>query len=163
MAIDKDLLVELYSISLEEARNHMRLYTQTWIAAAVITGVAFGALVSLFREPSFVLRGSIMWTLIGIGSLLGLGFYHSIAYHSVEARNCRGKAKEIGLILAGKTQDETPKLEELLITQVMREFRSPRESRVYAVLVDPPWRLFWLFMPIGLWIFFCLLLGGYIG
>jgi len=163
MAIDKDLLIELYSISLEEARNHMQLYTQIWVAAVVIAGVAFGTLGFLFREPSIVLSGSILWTLIGIGSLVGLFFYHSIAYHSVEAHNCREKAKEIGLILAGKTQDETPKLEELLITQVMREFRSPQERRVYAVLVDPPWRLFWLFMPIGLWIFFCLLLGGYIG
>ncbi len=163
MPVDRGELLELYSIALEEARNHARLYTQTWIAAVLIAGAAFGTVGFLSREPLLVSRGPLMWALIGMGFLMGLFFYHSIAYHSVEGSKCRKKAKEIGLILADKMQGETPKMEELLVTQVMTEFQSPRERRVYSVLVNPPWRLFWFVIPVGLWTFWCLFLGGCIG
>lgn len=163
MAIDKNLLIELYSIALEEARNHAQAYTQTWIAAVVIAGAAFGTLAFLFKEASPVFKGSMMWIFIGLGFLIGLFFYHSIAYHSVEGTKCREKAKEIGLILSGKMDDKTPELQELLITEIMTEFRSPKERRAYTVLVTPPSRLFWFFIPVGFWISLCLFLGGQIG
>ena len=156
--VDKNHLLQLYSIALEEARNHDRLYTQTWVAGVVLASAASGALLYYSEEPSVVLRCSAMWVLIGVGVFVGSLFYNSIAFYGVEARNCRRKAREIGSVLAGKKQDKPPKIEQLLVTQVMRESRPLRERM--ALWFDPPSRSKWFFIPVGLWTYLCLSLGG---
>ena len=163
MTIDKDQLMQLYSLVLGEARHRDRLYGQTWVSGVALASAAFGAMGYLFSQPSFVLRSPIMWALIAVGFLVALLFYRSLAYNGVLGRSCREQAKKIELILAGKKQEEVPKLEDLLITRVITEFRSPRERKAWAILVDPPWRLFWLFVPFSIWTSLCLFLGRYIG
>ena len=46
--VDKKQLMELYKISLEEARHHDRLYGQIWIGGIIAFGIVLAASGSIF-------------------------------------------------------------------------------------------------------------------
>ena len=163
MAVDKNKLLELYSIVLEEARHHDRLFTQIWVAGVIAGGILLTALSLSLRQPSLVSKSSLLWPVIGFGSLLLMCFYWSICRHASEARKCRDIARNIEDILTGKIPEEAIKLNNLLVMGKVKEMRVPWDKEVYSPLVDPAWRLFYPVMLLLVWVAISLAVAGYIG
>jgi hypothetical protein len=149
MAIGENLYIQLYSIALEEARHYDRLYTHTWIAGIVFGGAAVATL-------RFV-PGIILGVAIGLGILAVLFFNVSLTSYCVKAQKCRQKAKDIGLILAGRMQGSTSSLQSL-IEELTIGPHSALEKTVWAQLRRPQKRWVWLLAPIGIWVVICLFL-----
>ena len=163
MGIDRDYYITLYSIAMEEARHHDRLYTQIWAAGVIAIGILLTGMGLLFRQPSLVSKSYLVWTVVGLGGLILVCFYWSICRHAMEARKCRDIARNIEDILTGRIPDEAVKLDNLLVMKRVKEMHSPWDKEVYSPLVDPVWRLFYPVLLLLIWVFICLALAGYIG
>ena len=117
MSIDRNQYIELYSIAMEEVRHHHRLYTEIWIAGIFMTSVFFGGLYLLSGLLSTVPSLASMpvrLSIIIFGSLIIMAFYTEAMWRGVIADTCRGIAKKLEDILAGKTAEDAIKLDNLL-------------------------------------------------
>ena len=148
--VDKNKLLELYSIVLEEARHHDRLYTQTWIGGVIALGIFLAVLSSAFEVITVLtLKRLLVLSALVLGYLMALAFYWSTCRHGREGRECRNIARNIEGILVGKTPEETIKLD---MMKKVKEMRGPSDKAVWAPLVDPVWRLFFPVIILVLWI-----------
>ena len=153
MDIDRNQLLELYSVAFEEARHHDRLYTQTWIGGIIALGIFLAVLSSTFEIITILpLKRLLLLSALVLGYLMVLAFYWSICRHGREGRNCRDIARSIENILAGKTSEEAIRLDNLLVMKRVKELRSPWDKDVWSPLVDPVWRLFFPLIILVLWI-----------
>lgn len=162
MSTNRDKYIELYSVAMEEARHHDRLYTQTWTSGIIALGVVLAAL-GLAKEFSPVFGALPAWPVVGLGSLIILMFYWSTCRHGSEGRKCRDIARRIEDILAGNTPEESIKLDNLLIMKKVKEMRDLRDKDIYSPLVDPVWRIVYLVVLLVFWISLSLFLLGNIG
>lgn len=166
VGFSKNQLIQLYSIALEEARHRDRLYTQTLVAGIIVFGILLTALSFTSKiEQTLTLKGSLVLAgfLIVLGCLLLMWFYWSICQHAREGRNRRDIARSIEDILAGKTQKDAIKLDNLLVMRKTKERRLLRDKDVWSPLVDPVARLSYPLILLAVWIVVCLFSTGYMG
>jgi len=150
MAIRKNQLLELYSVVLEEARHHDRLYTQTWVGGLIALGIFLAALSPISGIiTALALKRLLLLSALVLGYLIVLAFYWSICRHGREGRKCRDIARNIEDILTGKTPEEAIKLD---MMKKVKEMGGPRDKEVWSPLVDPAWRLFFPVIVMVFWI-----------
>jgi len=154
MAIDKNMLIKLYSIALEEARHHDQLYTQTWTPVILATSVVgtLGLIIwRYFLTPEALFSFKLFMTLLGI--LLGYFFIWSASRHTAEGDICRDIANKIEGILMGKTNEETLKIGDLLVVQKIKAVRGSWYKQVYSPIIKHPRLLAYLLIALGAWIY----------
>lgn len=159
MAIDRTQYIKLYSIAMEEVRHHHRLYTEIWIAAIFMASGFFTALYFLSSFLSSIPSLASMpvrLSIIIFGSLIIVAFYWEAMWRGVIADTCRGIAKKLEDILAGKTPEDAIKLDNLLLTHEIEALQKQRRHVLRLVLFRP-W-IFFLFGFLILWIHLCLTL-----
>ena len=154
MGIDRDYYITLYSIAMEEVRHHHRLYTEIWVAGIFMGGVFFTALYFLSGRPYLTRPFMIFITVFGC--LVMVTFYWVSMRRGIIAERCREIAKELEDILAGKRQDDTLELANLLLTQQI-EARLKQRRHVLWKVFYRPWTVF-LFGLLVLWVYLCLTL-----
>jgi len=153
MTIDRNQYIELYSMAMEEARHHERLYTQIWTAALIAISVV-GTLSFIIRHYFFgaELPANFRWLMTILSIVLGYFFLWSVSRHAVEGDSCRDIANKIEGILAGKTREETIKIGDLLVVQKIKEIRGRWYKQVYSPFIRKPGLLVYL-VPLGFWIY----------
>ena len=148
MGIDKDYYT-LYSIAMQEARHHHRLYTEIWLAAIFLGGVFFSAFYFLARV---ILTPPFNWFTIVFGCLIIGTFYWVCMRRGVIANHCRKIAKKLEHIIAGKRQDDT--LDDLLVTDQI-EVLIKQRRHVLRLVFWCPW-VFFVIALLVLWVLLCL-------
>ena len=160
--VDKKQLMELYKISLEEARHRDRLYTQTWIAVAISASVFVAAFGFLFKQISVIFEcymTAFRIGLISLGTFLGLFFTYSVFRLAREKKICWDVAGNIErMFLHGKEQSETPKLKDLLVRQKIEHDEPGGCRRVCWALSGQGWRWVYPGTILLAWIAFCVFL-----
>jgi len=154
----KNTLIELYKISLEEARHHDQLYTQIWVGGAIASGVLFAAL-GLLTTVSPIEMSSNRWFVVIFGALLVLCFYWSTVRHAVEGDIHRDAAIKIQEISVNKVQADPVDLYGLLGMQRVKKIREHWYTNLVSVFSKKYlFHLFYLFMPLGAWTGLCYVL-----
>lgn len=157
MAVDQNLYLRLLSIALEQARHYGRLYTQTWIAGIIFGGAAVAMLRYLVQGTYRI--DIILGVAIPLGILAVLFFNLALTSYVVRERECQQRATDIGLILLGRRQPKSSEVK-TLIKDIAAGPSSTLEKRTFSQLKTPRRRLFWLIVPIALWVPTCLFLAG---
>lgn len=141
--VDRNEILEIYSIILGDGRHHAMLYTQIWVGGLIGLGALLTALSFIFDIISdLALKRLLLLSVLILGYLMVLAFYWSICQHAKKGLYCRNVARSIEDILTGRTPEEATKLDNLLMTGKDKELRGLRDKDVWAPLVDPPGRLF---------------------
>ena len=116
MDVNKNPLLQLYSISLEQVRHHARLFAETWIPIIIFISV-FGTLGFFVSRDLFHFQVPLGFRLFMtlLGYLIGYAFLHALAWRSEEGEQAREITTRIAAILEGKKELDTTEIGELLV------------------------------------------------
>lgn len=159
MAIDKNMLIKLYSIALEEARHRDRLYTQTWMAVA-IAGSVFLAAAGLFlkQQPSIISEcymTAFKIGLVSLGTCLAFFFTYSVFRLARERKICWEVAEKIEGVWMGNKEG----LEDLFVRRKISKIPEKCRRICWAFSCrEQGWRWVYPGTIFLAWIAFCIFL-----